>query len=144
MTRERLSTVTLYTRAAKKADPDEHVVAGRVLSANGEKLLTELEKAKSQPLWRVLVALSIRHVGPTAARALAATFGSMDAIRSATTEELAEAEGVGGIIAESVTGWFRGGLACQRSCASGRLPACACGTRWTRRWRAPSRAGRSS
>ena len=71
--------------AAKKADPDEHVVAGRVLSANGEKLLTELEKAKSQPLWRVLVALSIRHVGPTAARALAATFGSMDAIRSATT-----------------------------------------------------------
>ena len=107
VTRERLSTVTLYTRAAKKADPDEHVVAGRVLSANGEKLLTELEKAKSQPLWRVLVALSIRHVGPTAARALAATFGSMDAIRSATTEELAEAEGVGGIIAESVTGWFR-------------------------------------
>jgi DNA ligase (NAD+) len=107
VTRERLSTVTLYTRAAKKTDPAEHVVAGRVLSANGEKLLTELEKAKSQPLWRVLVALSIRHVGPTAARALAATFGSMDAIRSATTEELAEAEGVGGIIAESVTAWFR-------------------------------------
>ena len=107
VTRERLSTVTLYTRAAKKTDPAEHVVAGRVLSANGEKLLTELEKAKSQPLWRVLVALSIRHVGPTAARALAATFGSRDAIRSATTEELAEAEGVGGIIAESVTAWFR-------------------------------------
>ncbi len=78
-----------------------------MLSANGEKLLAELEKAKSQPLWRVLVALSIRHVGPTAARALAATFGSMDAIRSATTEELAEAEGVGGIIAESVTAWFQ-------------------------------------
>ncbi len=107
VTRERLSTVTLYTRAAKKTDPAEHVVAGRVLSANGEKLLTELEKAKSQPLWRVLVALSIRHVGPTAARALAATFRSMDAIRSASTEELAEAEGVGGIIAESVTAWFR-------------------------------------
>ena len=107
VTGERLSTVTLYTRAAKKTDPAEHVVAGRVLSANGEKLLTELEKAKLQPLWRVLVALSIRHVGPTAARALAATFGSMDTIRSATTEELAEAEGVGGIIAESVTAWFR-------------------------------------
>ena len=107
VTRERLSTVTLYTRAARRTDPPEHVMAGRVLSANDEKLLTELEKAKSQPLWRVLVALSIRHVGPTAARALAATFGSMDAIRSATTEELAEAEGVGGIIAESVTAWFR-------------------------------------
>jgi len=106
LTRERLSTVGLYTRAAKKTDPPEHVVAGRVLSANGERLLTEIEKAKTQPLWRVLVALSIRHVGPTAARALATTFGSMEAIRSASTERLAEAEGVGGVIAESVTAWF--------------------------------------
>ncbi|MGW5238856.1 NAD-dependent DNA ligase LigA [Monashia sp. NPDC004114] len=104
--RERLSSVALYTRAAKKTDTADRVVEGRVLSANGEKLLTELEKAKTQPLWRVLVALSIRHVGPTAARALATQFGSMDAIRSATTEELAEAEGVGGVIAEAVTAWF--------------------------------------
>jgi len=77
-----------------------------VLSAGGEKLLAELEKAKSQPLWRVVVALSIRHVGPTAARALATHFGSMDAIRAASTEELAQAEGVGGVIAEAVTAWF--------------------------------------
>lgn len=106
VTRERLAAVGLYTRAAKKTDDPAHVVDGRVLSANGEKLLAELEKAKTQPLWRVLVALSIRHVGPTAARALATTFGSMDAIRRASTEELAEAEGVGQIIAESVTAWF--------------------------------------
>jgi DNA ligase (NAD+) len=52
------------------------------------------------------VALSIRHVGPTAARALAAHFGSLDAIRAASVEELAAAEGVGGIIAESVQEWF--------------------------------------
>ncbi len=71
-----------------------------------ELLLSELEKAKTQPLWRVLVALSIRHVGPTAARALAAAYGSMDAIREASTEQLAETDGVGGIIADSVRDWF--------------------------------------
>lgn len=75
-------------------------------SANTKKLFTELEKAKSQPLWRVLVALSIRHVGPTASRALATAFGSMDKIRAASVEELASVDGVGSIIAESITEWF--------------------------------------
>ncbi|KAA8963993.1 NAD-dependent DNA ligase LigA [Mycobacterium sp.] len=76
------------------------------LSANGKRLLANLEKAKRQPLWRVLVALSIRHVGPTAARALAAAFGSMDAIASASTEQLAAVDGVGPTIAEAITEWF--------------------------------------
>jgi len=106
ITREKLAQVPLYTRAAKKTDAEDQVVDGRVLSAGGEKLLAELEKAKSQPLWRVVVALSIRHVGPTAARALATHFRSMEAIRTASTEELAQAEGVGGVIAEAVTAWF--------------------------------------
>ncbi|APF40430.1 NAD-dependent DNA ligase LigA [Neomicrococcus aestuarii] len=75
-------------------------------SATTKKLFTELEKAKSQPLWRVLVALSIRHVGPTASRALATAFGSMDKIRAASVEELASVDGVGSIIAESITEWF--------------------------------------
>jgi len=70
------------------------------------KLLAELEKAKTKDLWRFLVALSIRHVGPVAARALALWFGSVDAIRSATRDELAAVEGVGGIIADSVIDWF--------------------------------------
>src|SRR5439155_13252498 len=65
-----LTEVPLYTRAAKKSDPPERVHDGRTLSANGLKLVSNLEQAKKQPLWRVLVALSIRHVGPTAARAL--------------------------------------------------------------------------
>ena len=76
------------------------------LSANGRKLLQNLEKQKTQPLWRVLVALSIRHVGPTAARALAQQFGSLDAIRAASEEELAAAEGVGPTIAAAVIEWF--------------------------------------
>jgi DNA ligase (NAD+) len=76
------------------------------VSANGKRLLANLEKAKKQPLWRVLVALSIRHVGPTAARALATEFGSLDAIRSASTEQLAAVEGVGPTIAAAVTEWF--------------------------------------
>jgi len=76
------------------------------LSANGRKLLDNLESAKDRPLWRVLVALSIRHVGPTAAQELAREFGSIDAIADASTEQLAAAEGVGLTIAESVREWF--------------------------------------
>lgn len=76
------------------------------LSANGGKLLSNLETAKSKPLWRVLVALSIRHVGPTAAQALAREFGSLDRIESAAEEELAAVDGVGPTIAAAVREWF--------------------------------------
>ena len=75
-------------------------------TANTGKLFKELEKAKSQPLWRVLVALSIRHVGPRASRALATEFGSMDAIRQASEDQLAHVDGVGPTIAAAVTEWF--------------------------------------
>lgn len=77
-----------------------------VLSANGKRLLANLGKAKSQALWRVLVALSIRHVGPTAARALAGEFGSLEAITEASEQELAAVEGVGPTIAAAVVEWF--------------------------------------
>lgn len=76
------------------------------LSANGRRLLDNLDKAKQVALWRVLVALSIRHVGPTAARALATEFGDLDAIMSASTERLAAVEGVGPTIAAALTEWF--------------------------------------
>ncbi|MGV0605693.1 NAD-dependent DNA ligase LigA [Mycolicibacterium sp. XJ1904] len=76
------------------------------LSANGKRLLANLDNAKSQPLWRVLVALSIRHVGPTAARALATEYGSLDAVMAASEEELSVVEGVGPTIAAAVTEWF--------------------------------------
>lgn len=75
-------------------------------TATTEKLFTELAKAKTQPLWRVLVALSIRHVGPRASRALATAFGSMDAIRQASEEELAHVDGVGPVIAAALKEWF--------------------------------------
>lgn len=75
-------------------------------SAAAVKLLAELEKAKTKDLWRLLVALNIRHVGPVAARALAQWFGSLDAIRAADREQLAQVEGVGGIIADSLLEWF--------------------------------------
>jgi DNA ligase (NAD+) len=101
-----IARVPLYTRAAKKSDPEASVVDGRVLSANGQKLVDNLEQARAQPLWRVLVALSIRHVGPTAARALAAEFGSLQAIRKADVETLAATEGVATVIAESVRAWL--------------------------------------
>jgi DNA ligase (NAD+) len=76
------------------------------LSANGARLLANLEQAKSRPLWRVLVALSIRHVGPTAARALASSLGGIDAIQRAAREQLADVDGVGPTIADAVLEWF--------------------------------------
>lgn len=75
-------------------------------SANTVKLFAELDKAKDQDLWRVLVALSIRHVGPTAARTLAAHFHSLAAIREASLEELSAVDGIGETIAQSIHDWF--------------------------------------
>jgi DNA ligase (NAD+) len=76
------------------------------LSANGQRLLANLQTRKDVPLWRVLVALSIRHVGPTAAQALARDFRSLDRIAEASEEELASADGVGPTIARSLKDWF--------------------------------------
>lgn len=106
LTYDDVARVPLYTRAAKSSDPQEHVRDGRIVSATGQKLLDNLAKAKQQPLWRVLVALSIRHVGPTAARGLATAFGSVDAIRAADEAALAATDGVGPVIARSVQDWF--------------------------------------
>jgi len=94
LTADDLIKVPLYTRKDGE------------LSANGHKLIDNLEKAKTQPLWRVLVALSIRHVGPTASRALAQSLGTMDRIREASQEELASSDGVGPVIAVAVREWF--------------------------------------
>jgi DNA ligase (NAD+) len=102
---QKLQTVPLLTRAPKKGEGDEPV-----LSANGQRLADNLDRAKTQPLWRVLVGLSIRHVGPTAARALAESFGSMARIRelaeAGKADELAAVDGVGPTIADSIVEWF--------------------------------------
>jgi DNA ligase (NAD+) len=76
------------------------------LTVNAVKLLHNLDEARQRPLWRILVALSIRHVGPTAARALATAFGSVDAIVAASPEDLVEVDDVGPTIAASVRDWF--------------------------------------
>jgi DNA ligase (NAD+) len=82
------------------------VVKQGTLSANATRLLANLEQARTRPLWRILVALSVRHVGPTAARALAAEFGSVDAIEAASVDALAAVDGVGPTIAASLRDWF--------------------------------------
>lgn len=78
----------------------------RPLTENARRLLDQVEAAKGRDLWRVLVALSIRHVGPTAARALAREFASIDAIAAADRDTLAAVEGVGPVIAEAIEEWF--------------------------------------
>ena len=76
------------------------------LGLNVEKFLKGLDAAKSKPLWRILVSLSIRHVGPIAAQALAKNFGSVAAISKASEIELSNTDGVGEVIAQSIIEWF--------------------------------------
>ncbi|WP_082499280.1 MULTISPECIES: NAD-dependent DNA ligase LigA [unclassified Rathayibacter] len=90
-------------------DPDAPEFAGdasSVPSTNAARLIENIDRAKTKELWRLLVSLSIRHVGPVAARALAGYFGSLDAIRAASRDELAAVDGVGGIIADALLDWF--------------------------------------
>ncbi|WP_423923273.1 NAD-dependent DNA ligase LigA [Frigoribacterium sp. 2-23] len=90
-------------------DPEATEFSGDVASVPSKtalEVISNLDKAKTSPLWRILVGLSIRHVGPVAARALANHFGSLDAIRSASRDDLAAVDGVGGIIADALLAWF--------------------------------------
>ncbi|MEU3271601.1 NAD-dependent DNA ligase LigA [Saccharomonospora sp. NPDC006951] len=92
--------------ADKLAGVDLFVTKAGEMSANGQRLLANLDSAKDRPLWKVLVGLSIRHVGPTAAQALAREFGSVERIDAATEEQLADVDGVGPTIAAAVVEWF--------------------------------------
>ncbi|WP_426325972.1 NAD-dependent DNA ligase LigA [Microbacterium sp. E-13] len=94
-----------FRRNPSSAEKKEGIT-GPQPSAQALTLIDQLERAKTKELWRFLVALNIRHVGPVAARALAQWFGSVEAIRSASRDELAGVEGVGGIIADSLLDWF--------------------------------------
>jgi DNA ligase (NAD+) len=96
---ETLQRCPFFTRAAADGD-------GVELTVNAEALLQQLAAARDRPLWRVLVALSIRHVGPTAAQALATHFRSLTAIADADAETLAAIEGVGPTIAAALVDWF--------------------------------------
>ena len=100
LTVDALAKVPFFTRDPKKGEE------GPQLSAGALKLLEQLEVAKSQALWRVLVSLSIRHVGPTAAQALARQFHDLPAILGASREELAAVDGVGMVIADSIAEWM--------------------------------------
>ena len=100
LTADDLLRCPFFTREPGKGE------AGPQLTENAKAMLANLDAARQQPLWRVLVALSLRHVGGPTAQALAREFGSLDALASASSEDLAAAEGVGPIIAESVVEWF--------------------------------------
>lgn len=75
-------------------------------SAIAPRFIEGLEQAKSRPLWRVLVSLSIRHVGPTAAQSLVRAFGSIPALGKASAGELSAVEGIGPTIAHAIIEWF--------------------------------------
>jgi len=94
LTAEQLATCPFFTRQDGE------------LKANATKLIDNLAAARERPLWRVIVALSIRHVGPTAAQALARELRDLDRIATADVETLAAVEGVGPVIAQSVHEWF--------------------------------------
>ena len=106
LTAEKLLSSDVYT--AKKDTKDKRSKREGNVKVNtaGQNLLNNLEEVKGRDFWRVLVSLSIRHVGPIAARALASRYGSMDKLRAAKTDELAEVDGVGMTIAQSFHDWF--------------------------------------
>ncbi|MHB8340673.1 MAG: NAD-dependent DNA ligase LigA, partial [Mycobacteriales bacterium] len=89
-----------------------HLTAEQLASLDGfaevsvGNLLDGIERARQRPLWRLLVALSIRHVGPTAARAIARALGSLDAVAGSSVEALARVEGVGPVVAQAVVDYF--------------------------------------
>lgn len=102
-----------FRRKRHRSDPPFDATASQfagdeewVPSKAALELIEQLDKAKAQPLWRFLVSLNIRHVGPVAARALADQFSSLDRIMRASIEELAAVEGVGDTIAESIQEWW--------------------------------------
>ncbi len=101
LTEDDLLKSDFFTRDGKGADKGT-----KVLSENGRKLLTELETAKTKPFARFLVALSIRHIGKGVAPDVAAVFGSIEALESATDEELAEVPGLGSTLVTSIREWF--------------------------------------
>ena len=100
LTEKDLMKSDYFTRAGGKGEEK------RVLGKNAEELLSQLEVAKTRALWRILVALSIRHVGPTAAQALAREFSNIESIEKASVEQLADIDGVGEVIAVSIKEWF--------------------------------------
>ncbi len=100
LTADDLLRCPFFTREPGKGE------SGPQLTENARGMLAQIEAAKDRPLWRALVALSIRHVGPTAAQALAREFASLDTIAEATPEQLEAVEGVGGVIAEALHEWF--------------------------------------
>jgi DNA ligase (NAD+) len=104
LTRDEGDLFTLDTEALARSPFFVNKAGG--LTINAHRLVDNLAEAKTRPLWRVLVALSIRHVGPTAARALATAFGSVDAIAAASVDQLAAVDGVGPTIAASTLEWF--------------------------------------
>jgi DNA ligase (NAD+) len=102
--------LTPFRRRRGKDDPPSMLgfegTDTEVPSKAALELLEQLEAAKAKPLWRFLVSLNIRHVGPVAARALASHFGSLEAMQQATLEQLAEIDGVGPTIAQSISEWL--------------------------------------
>lgn len=95
-----------WRKASSSVDDSSYASTGWVPSKALETMLDQLEHAKRKPLWRQIVALNIRHVGPEAAKALAKEFGSLDAIMAAGAEGLAAVSGVGEVIAQSIVSWF--------------------------------------
>ncbi len=94
-----------WSKPWKKTGQEVVIIASKVRKS-AEVMLTQLDRAKNQELWRIIVALSIRHVGPSAARALAAKFKSIDAIMEADVQDLANIDGVGQVIAGAIRDWI--------------------------------------
>ena len=73
---------------------------------SAQNLVASIQASRTKPLPKLLTALGIKHLGPAAADSLSSHFGTLDAIASASSEELSSVDGVGTVIAASIASWF--------------------------------------
>ena len=85
---------------------EQLVALDRIGETSATNLVASIEGSKEQPLHKFMRSLGVRHFGPAASQALAAEFHTLDTIMEQTTEELAAVDGVGGVIATTITQWF--------------------------------------
>jgi DNA ligase (NAD+) len=102
----KLTTAQLATLTSSSQRSDGKVIERRFGEKNAAKVVEQIERSKSNPLWRLIYGLGIRHIGERGAQVLARAFGSIDAIAVASLEQLQSTSDVGPVLAESVRSWF--------------------------------------
>jgi DNA ligase (NAD+) len=99
-----IGQLSSLTSSSQRTDGQE--IQRRFGEKNAAKVVQQIERSRSNDLWRLIYGLGIRHVGERGAQVLARAFGSMEALAAATREQLQQTDEIGPVLAESVRSWF--------------------------------------